>query len=186
MVSICLLLCPQVGLRRRARSQNVQGVVSIQEFGEAERTAKDIAEQVAKFFSQFRSDFLDVTQRARDNFANQEFAQHQINSQIRLLLHRQLVNQCVEVINPALEDLEESMKRELWVSARRIFAQAIAWRSDSELAETFFNSVTRRLFTLVGFDDDLEFRWFGGIALPVVDPGQGKFSRSVFELPPKN
>ena len=66
------------------------------------------------------------------------------------------------------------MKRELWVSARRIFAQAVAWRSDSELAETFFNSVTRRLFTLVGFDDDLEFRWFGGSALPVVDPGQGE------------
>tara|TARA_B100000161_G_scaffold265335_1_gene241071 strand:+ start:291 stop:2837 length:2547 start_codon:yes stop_codon:yes gene_type:complete len=161
-------------LRRRARSQNVQGVISIQEFGEAERTAKDIAEEVAKFFSQFRSDFLDITKRARDNFANQEFAQHQINSQIRLLLHRQLVNQCVEAINPALENLEESMKRELWVSARRIFAQAVAWRSDSELAETFFNSVTRRLFTLVGFDDDLEFRWFGGIALPVVDPGQGE------------
>ena len=85
-------------LRRRARSQNFQGVVSIQEFGEAERTAKDIAEELAKFFSQFRLDFLDVTQRAKDNFAKQEFAQHQINSQIRLLLHRQLVNQCVELL----------------------------------------------------------------------------------------
>ena len=46
---------------------------------EAEEQRK-YREQVAKFFSQFRSDFLDVTQRARDNFANQEFAQHQINS----------------------------------------------------------------------------------------------------------
>ena len=27
---------------------------------------------------------------------------------------------------------------------------------------------------MVGFDDDLEFRWFGGIALPIVDPGQGE------------
>lgn len=27
---------------------------------------------------------------------------------------------------------------------------------------------------MVGVDDDLEFRWFGGIALPVVDPGQGE------------
>jgi isocitrate dehydrogenase kinase/phosphatase len=161
-------------LRRRARSQNFQGVISIEDFDLGERSAKDIAEQVANFFNQFRSDFLDVTQRAHDNFAKQEFAQHQINSQIRLLLHRQLVNKCVEVISPALDNLEEQTKRDLWTSARHIFAQAIAWRSDSELAETFFNSVTRRLFTLVGFDDDLEFRWFGGIALPVVDPGQGE------------
>jgi|TARA_B100001094_G_scaffold9118_1_gene8153 isocitrate dehydrogenase kinase/phosphatase len=161
-------------LRRRARSQNFQGVISIEDFDQGERSAKDIAEQVAKFFNQFRSDFLEVTQRAQENFARREFAQHQINSQIRLLLHRQLVNQCVEVISPALDNLKDQAKRELWASARHIFAQAIAWRSDSELAETFFNSVTRRLFTLVGFDDDLEFRWFGGIALPVVDPGQGE------------
>ena len=84
------------------------------------------------------------------------------------------MNKCVEKISPALVDLDEASKREVWVSARHLFAQAIAWRSDSELAETFFNSVTRRLFTLVGFDDDLEFRWFGGIVLPVVDPGQGE------------
>ena len=161
-------------LRRRARSQNFQGIVSIENLNNGEDVAKDIAEHAAKFFNQFRSEFLDVTQRASSNFANQEFAQHQINSQIRLLLHRQFVNKCVEIVGPALENLDEVSRREVWVSARRLFAQAIAWRSDSELAETFFNSVTRRLFTLVGFDDDLEFRWFGGIALPVVDPGQGE------------
>ena len=76
---------------------------SIQEFGEVERTAKDIAEQAAKFFSQFRSDFLDVTQRARDNFANQEFAQHQINSHLRLLLHRQLVNNALKLLTRLLK-----------------------------------------------------------------------------------
>tara|TARA_A100000164_G_scaffold372944_1_gene403105 strand:+ start:64 stop:2595 length:2532 start_codon:yes stop_codon:yes gene_type:complete len=161
-------------LRRRARSQNFQGIVSIETLDKGEDVAKDIAEHAAQSFNQFRSEFLDVTQRASSNFANQEFAQHQINSQIRLLLHRQFVNKCVEIVSPALENLDEVSKRKVWVSARHLFAQAIAWRSDSELAETFFNSVTRRLFTLVGFDDDLEFRWFGGIALPIVDPGQGE------------
>ena len=170
-------------LRRKARSQNSKDGISLQDLGQEELTvaskididkAQEIGVCVAESFDTYRSEFLDVTRRAKENFALQEFSQHQINSQIRLLLHRQSVNSCVEKISILVKEKSEDEKRQIWVAARHLFAQAIAWRSDSELAETFFNSVTRRLFTMVGFDDDLEFRWFGGIALPVVDPGQGE------------
>ncbi len=170
-------------LRRRARSQNSRDGISIQHTGREAlasageiniQKAIEIGECVAGGFDVFRTDFLEVTQRAKKNFAFREFPQHQINSQIRLLLHRQSVNDCVESISPLIEGLSEQTRRQIWVTARHLFAQAIAWRSDSELAETFFNSVTRRLFEMIGFDDDLEFRWFGGIALPIVDPGQGE------------
>jgi len=170
-------------LRRRARSQNSKDGISLQELNQEELTvagkidtgkAQEIGVCVAESFDTYRSEFSEVTRRAKENFALQEFSQHQINSQIRLLLHRQSVNSCVENISILLTGKSEDEKRQIWVAARHLFAQAIAWRSDSELAETFFNSVTRRLFTMVGFDDDLEFRWFGGIALPIVDPGQGE------------
>ena len=170
-------------LRRRARSQNSKDGISLQDLNQEELTvagnidtdkAQEIGVCVAESFDTYRSEFLEVTRRAKENFALQEFSQHQINSQIRLLLHRQSVNSCVEKISILLKGKPEDEKRQIWVAARHLFAQAIAWRSDSELAETFFNSVTRRLFTMVGFDDDLEFRWFGGIALPIVDPGQGE------------
>ncbi|HJM98487.1 MAG TPA: bifunctional isocitrate dehydrogenase kinase/phosphatase, partial [Acidimicrobiales bacterium] len=136
--------------------------------------AEEIGKCVAESFDTYRTEFLNVTRRAKENFALREFPQHLINSQIRLLLHRQSVNSCVETISNLIKEQPEEEKRQIWASARHLFAQAIAWRSDSELAETFFNSVTRRLFAMVGFDDDLEFRWFGGIALPIVDPGQGE------------
>jgi len=170
-------------LRRRARIQNSKDGISLQELNQEELTvagkidsgkAQEIGVCVAESFDTYRSEFSEVTRRAKENFALQEFSQHQINSQIRLLLHRQSVNSCVENISILLTGKSEDEKRQIWVAARHLFAQAIAWRSDSELAETFFNSVTRRLFTMVGFDDDLEFRWFGGIALPIVDPGQGE------------
>jgi len=170
-------------LRRKARSQNSKDGISLQDLDQEELTvaskididkAQEIGVCVAESFDTYRSEFLDVTRRAKENFALQEFSQHQINSQIRLLLHRQSVNSCVEKISILVKEKSEDEKRQIWVAARHLFAQAIAWRSDSELAETFFNSVTRRLFTMVGFDDDLEFRWFGGIALPIVDPGQGE------------
>jgi len=170
-------------LRRRARSQNSKDGILIQDLNQEELLAtgaidvdkaQEIGICIAESFDTYRTEFLEVTRRAKENFALQEFSQHQINSQIRLLLHRQSVNSCVEKISILSKDKSEEEKRRIWVTARHLFAQAIAWRSDSELAETFFNSVTRRLFTMIGFDDDLEFRWFGGIALPIVDPGQGE------------
>jgi isocitrate dehydrogenase kinase/phosphatase len=170
-------------LRRRARNQNSKDGISIQHFEQEKLSTKglidahkaeEIGKCVAESFDTYRTEFLNVTRRAKENFALREFPQHLINSQIRLLLHRQSVNSCVETISNLIKEQPEEEKRQIWASARHLFAQAIAWRSDSELAETFFNSVTRRLFAMVGFDDDLEFRWFGGIALPIVDPGQGE------------
>ncbi|MDG2300521.1 MAG: bifunctional isocitrate dehydrogenase kinase/phosphatase, partial [Acidimicrobiales bacterium] len=173
-------------LRRRARNPRTkQSVVPINELSKQwdsagaisrEKLSGESAARVEQAFETYRSEFKDVTRRAKENFVERRFSSQQIDAQIRLLLHRQSVNVCVEMIKSLLEVLDEETRREIWVEARHLFAQSIAWRSDSELAETFFNSVTRRVFTMVGFDDDLEFRWFGGVALPIVDPGQGEVS----------
>ncbi len=173
-------------LRRRARNPEVKYKgLPINELAEHWVTSDDVplgdlapevAVRVEQAFETYRSEFKNVTRRAAENFARRQFSSQQIDAQIRLLLHRQSVNVCVETIKALLEDHDEKYRRKIWVEARHRYAQSIAWRSDSELAETFFNSVTRRVFTMVGFDDDLEFRWFGGIALPIVDPGQGEVS----------
>ena len=171
-------------LRRRARNPSAkQALVPIGELPQKwdsmgaisqEEIAAESARRVEEAFETYRNEFKSVTRRASDNFVNRRYSSQQIDAQIRLLLHRQSVNVCVETIKDLLSGLDETMRREIWVDARHIFAQSIAWRSDSELAETHFNSVTRRVFPMVGFDDDLEFRWFGGVALPIVDPGQGE------------
>ena len=171
-------------LRRRARNPGAkQALVPIGELSQKwdsmeviseEEIAAESARRVEEAFETYRNEFKSVTRRASDNFVRRSYSSQQIDAQIRLLLHRQSVNVCVETIKDLLSGLDETMRREIWVDARHIFAQSIAWRSDSELAETHFNSVTRRVFPMVGFDDDLEFRWFGGVALPIVDPGQGE------------
>jgi isocitrate dehydrogenase kinase/phosphatase len=171
-------------LRRRARNPGAkQALVPIGELPQKwesigaiseKEIAAESARRVEEAFETYRNEFKSVTRRASDNFVRRSYSSQQIDAQIRLLLHRQSVNVCVETIKDLLSGLDETMRREVWVDARHIFAQSIAWRSDSELAETHFNSVTRRVFPMVGFDDDLEFRWFGGVALPIVDPGQGE------------
>lgn len=134
----------------------------------------EIAHRIEQAFEAFHAEFQGITRRAARRFAAREFAQHQADAADRLLLHRRCVESCVSAVKPLLESFGDERQREVWVEARSEYAQSIAWRNDSELAETFFNSVSRRVFTMVGVDDDLEFRWFGGIALPVVDPGQGE------------
>ena len=140
-----------------------------------DEVAAEAAVRIEQAFVEFHSEFQAVTRRAERRFALGEFAKHQRDASERLGLHRRCVESCVKAVSPllALSDSDEHRRR-MWGQARHRFAQSIAWRPDSELAETFFNSVARRVFTMVGTDDDLEFRWFGGIALPVVDPGQGE------------
>jgi isocitrate dehydrogenase kinase/phosphatase len=45
----------------------------------------------------------------------------------------------------------------LWTAARGQYTALVTSRSDRELAETFFNSITRRVFTTVGVDQRIEY-----------------------------
>jgi isocitrate dehydrogenase kinase/phosphatase len=49
------------------------------------------------------------------------------------------------------------MERTLWAAMRARHAQGIRSRPDAELAQTFFNSVTRRVFSTVGVDAAIEY-----------------------------
>jgi isocitrate dehydrogenase kinase/phosphatase len=47
--------------------------------------------------------------------------------------------------------------RLVWAALKAVYSGMIAGREDWELAETFFNSVTRRIFATVGVDRNIEF-----------------------------
>ena len=69
-------------------------------------------------------------------------------------------------------------RRGAWIDAQRLYVDLVSQRGDMELAETFYNSVTRRLFGVVGLDRELEFIWLGPTALPAADAAAGDY-RSV-------
>ena len=49
------------------------------------------------------------------------------------------------------------MERTLWAAMKSLHAHGTAGRPDAELEQTFFNSVTRRVFSTVGVDDAIEY-----------------------------
>lgn len=125
-------------------------------------------------FVTFHDAFLEVTHRAATRFLDRDWDAHQDDNSERLNLHKKAVWSAVDsarVMVPA--DADEA--RRLWVDARRRFVLLVGHRMDFELAETFYNSVTRRLFEVIGLDIDLEFLWLGPTALPADDGSRGEY-----------
>ena len=51
----------------------------------------------------------------------------------------------------------QSHEKTVWSAIKSVYSGWIAQRNDWELAETFFNSTTRRLFATIGVDPEIEF-----------------------------
>lgn len=73
----------------------------------------------------------------------------------RLDLYPRLVTRTVEDVRRILGPRAEN--RPLWAGIKAAYTHSIARYPDVELAETFFNSVTRRIFATVGVDPKIEY-----------------------------
>ena len=106
-------------------------------------------------FEDYRREFRAITRRARARFEQQEWLGMQQDARERLDLHSRLVTRAVEKVYRILGPLAED--RTLWVEMKAAHSRSIARYPDVELAETFFNSVTRRIFSTVGVDPRIEY-----------------------------
>tara|TARA_Y100000590_G_scaffold244227_1_gene274501 strand:- start:5759 stop:7561 length:1803 start_codon:yes stop_codon:yes gene_type:complete len=128
---------------------------------------KDVALQISEIiFSSFISymqSVQEISKKAGYHFASKEWAQNEINASERLKLHNIRVLEVVSKVQVSLDQVID--KREEWRNSRDIYQQLVARRPDQGLAETFFNSVARRVFTTIGIDNDVEIRWFGATTI---------------------
>ena len=73
----------------------------------------------------------------------------------RLGVYEVAVDRVVDRVRTLLRDRIRS--RLMWVSIKAVYSGLINDRDDWEIAETFYNSVTRRIFDTVGVDEEIEF-----------------------------
>ncbi len=146
--------------------------------GDPQVPGDPVAERLARIlhdsFVTYHDRFLEITHRAAGRFLERDWAAHQLDATERLNLHKQMVGAAVDAATVALPD-DETVSREKWIAARRRYVHLVSRRMDLELAETFYNSVTRRLFDVVGLDTELEFLWLGPTALPADDGSRGEY-----------
>ncbi len=113
------------------------------------------AQVIADAFADFQMQFRAITHRARQRFEARDWHGGRDDAKARLTLYRRLVGHVEAVTRDALGDcLHDKL---LWGQIRAAYSKRIGTRRDAELAETFFNSITRRIFTTVGVDPSIEF-----------------------------
>ena len=126
------------------------------QWSEAERSlAAAAAAFIQEAFLQHTAHFRRLTLQARARFEQRDAAGARRDAVTRLDLYRAEVTVAAaglhRLLGPKFRD------RSTWSAIKNEYAQRVGARGDAEIARTFFNSVTRRLFTTVGVDPEVEF-----------------------------
>lgn len=117
--------------------------------------ARTGAQAILASYESYRREFQRITARARQRFEERDWQGGQRDAAERLALYQSFVETVVADQELLLgEQLKDAVA---WRTMKTVFSESIAGISDGELAQTFFNSVTRRVFATVGVDPDIEF-----------------------------
>jgi isocitrate dehydrogenase kinase/phosphatase len=108
------------------------------------KLAEQTANIIRRAFDTYKTRFKDITLRAKVRFKNRDWHGMQADSAERLDLYKKVVDETVgevrQLLGPQLEDTR------VWATAKVNYAGLVAGLDLWELGETFFNSVTRRVF----------------------------------------
>jgi isocitrate dehydrogenase kinase/phosphatase len=110
---------------------------------------------IAAGFEAYRDEWARITRRARGRFEAKDWAAGQADARERLDLRDRLVNSCVGTVRAELGGAAHD--HALWRTMKELYEARVEARPDREIAQSFFNSVTRRVFVTVGVDPAIEF-----------------------------
>jgi isocitrate dehydrogenase kinase/phosphatase len=105
-------------------------------------------------FEKYRSGFRRITRASQRHFEAADWHGVQRDMRERLTLYAAVVQRVVASI---VELFRGERDPALWSAMKDEYARLMTGRGDLELAETFYNSVTRKVFTTVGVHADREF-----------------------------
>ena len=118
-------------------------------------TAKEHAAAIAEHFRSYNEEFGRITRRAALNFLAEDWQTAQSDAVTRIELYDLRVTRCVGAIGDDLRERRTDVP--LWCEIKRAYEMLVARRPDSDFYRTFFNSVSRELFSTVGVNPEVEF-----------------------------
>lgn len=123
--------------------------------GTDELKTRRAAETVREGFERHQQEFRAITRRAAARQERRDWRGMQQDSVERLDLYGREVGRTVVEVEQALGD--EFRRKDCWARMKAVYRDLVADRLDADLAQTFFNSVTRRVFATVGVDPRIEY-----------------------------
>jgi isocitrate dehydrogenase kinase/phosphatase len=130
--------------------RNLTGAAAI-----AKGDAAAVADAIHKAYERWMFGFEEITRRARERFERRDWRGAQADAITRLALYRIHLDGAVADVGDILEDAV--LERTRWAAVKARHQRGLIGRPDAELARTFFNSVTRRIFSTVGADSAIEY-----------------------------
>jgi isocitrate dehydrogenase kinase/phosphatase len=119
------------------------------------RLAKDTARAIRDAFVGYRDEFRTLTRQAGERFHRRDWRAMAADAKQRLSVRAQSIDRLMDgvrtLLGPRIDD------RLVWIGAKAVYSGLIDERDDWELAETYFNSATRKVFTTEGVDAEVEF-----------------------------
>jgi len=119
------------------------------------RLAASCAENAQQAFFDYQARFDAITRRARERFLARDWAGSFDDAAERLHFYNDvlddLTNRTQKLMRARLRE------RSVWAATKAVYSSLIAKSSAWEIAETFFNSLTRRVFATDGVDQAIEF-----------------------------
>ena len=113
------------------------------------------AEAIRRAFDSYQDRYVAITQRAKTRFERRDWPGIQADAGERLELYKKVVDETVVEIKQVLGGRVDDP--DLWMRAKVVYAERVAKMDLWQLAETFFNSITRRVFSTVGVNPKIEF-----------------------------
>ncbi len=117
--------------------------------------ARDCARSIAEAFERYNAEFRTITRRAPMRFDARDAKGSQRDAVERIELYERFVNRTVSELRTRLGG--HALDRSLWMRIRQEFPAQIESLPDPEFAKTFFSSMTRRLFGIIGVAPEIEF-----------------------------
>ncbi len=121
----------------------------------ADESADRAATLTLSAFNWFNAIFQVLTRRAQRRFRERDWAGGRRDATERFDLYERALDLAETWLDATLGP--RTLSPALWVAAKTRFAGLVAHRYDVERAETFYNSVTRRMLSTVGIDREVEF-----------------------------
>src|SRR6267143_3819996 len=119
------------------------------------RLAALCAGTVQRAFLDYDEQFHGITLRARERFLARDWRASYADAAERLHLYGREMAKLTEQIKDALG--ARLRERSVWTGMKAAYSSLIAQSSRWEIAESFFNSLTRRVFATEGVDQAIEF-----------------------------
>ncbi len=117
--------------------------------------AHDAARLVVAAFDKYQQDFAEITRRARSRFEDRDWPGIRADSVERMDLYERSLSAIAGILEERFPDSFHD--RALWLAVKKVFPALLATRHDADLAETFYNSVTRKVLSTVGLDREIEY-----------------------------